>query len=281
MIRVVLADDHPVVLAGLRDLLDSSGEFTVVESCRDGLAALRATRANRPDVLIVDLRMPVLDGLEVVRTLQDDEARPRIVLLTAVLDESDVSRARRLGVDAVVLKEAALEQLVECVRTVHAGQPWGEPAEEEPEVLAGLTAEERRLALLLVRGVPPERLPESLNMSSAAVEALLAGFGQRFGIEGLDTLRRFFATALRSSSGTGGARRRSPDELLQDRFGFTPREAAVALLLTEGLPNREISERLGITLNTVKTHVSNIHAKAGVSSTRKLLVLLREIPNLR
>ena len=103
-IRVVLADDHPLVLEGLAQLFRFEPDITVVVRALNGFEALEAVRKSRPDVLVLDLRMPVMDGLAVVRELQRDELTTRIVVLTGI-DGDQIQEAVELGVSGVVLKD--------------------------------------------------------------------------------------------------------------------------------------------------------------------------------
>lgn len=123
-IRIVLADDHTIVLQGLALLLHQEPDFQVLACCRDGDETLRAVRQYRPDILILDLVMPGKDGLAVLRELHHEELPTRVVLLTAAIDEDNVLEALRLGVGGVVLKEMAVPLLIQCVRKVHAGDQW-------------------------------------------------------------------------------------------------------------------------------------------------------------
>ena len=123
-IRVILADDHPLVLNGLYHLLLEHPDFQVLDRCTSGAEALAATQRLRPDIVVLDLLMPGLDGLAVARALNDTGNCPNIVLLTAQLHEDQLIEALRLGVKGFVLKEMATKLLVECLRRVHAGGQW-------------------------------------------------------------------------------------------------------------------------------------------------------------
>ncbi len=123
-IRVVVADNHPVVLRGLENLLAAEGDFKVVAQCKNAEETLQAVRAYRPDVLVLDVRMPGKDGLAVVRELKAEKISTRVVLLVAELNDEELLEATRLGVNGVVLKEMDLRLLVQCIRKVHAGEPW-------------------------------------------------------------------------------------------------------------------------------------------------------------
>src|SRR5688500_5073577 len=123
-IRLILADDHSIVLHGLQQFLEGRSGFTVVACCRSAEEAVAAVRQTPADVLILDLRMPGGDGLDVLRTVAREQPLLRVVLLTAVLRDQEVHEAMRLGASGIVLKESAPDDLVECLRRVHAGEQW-------------------------------------------------------------------------------------------------------------------------------------------------------------
>ena len=123
-IRLVVADDHCLVLHGLELLLRQEADFQVLACCRDGEEALRAVRQHRPDILILDIMMPGKDGLAVLRELHQEELPTRVVLLTAIVDEDAVLEAMRLGVGGIILKEMTVPLLIQCIRKVYAGDQW-------------------------------------------------------------------------------------------------------------------------------------------------------------
>lgn len=122
MISLVLADDHQIVLEGLVQLFRLEPDFQVLARCTNGEQTLEAVRHHRPDILVLDVRMPGKDGLEILREVARERLPTRVVLLTAVLDEGGVVEAIRLGAWGLVLKEMAPATLVQCVREVHAGE---------------------------------------------------------------------------------------------------------------------------------------------------------------
>ncbi|NJL27947.1 MAG: response regulator transcription factor [Thermoanaerobaculia bacterium] len=124
VIRVAIADDHPIVLDGLEQLFRLEPDFALVARCRDGRETLRMVAAQTPDVLVLDVRMPQGDGLEVLRTLEREGAATRVVLLTAAVEDDQLLEALRLGARGVVLKEMAPQVLVSAVRAVAAGGEW-------------------------------------------------------------------------------------------------------------------------------------------------------------
>src|SRR5262249_49551560 len=123
-IRVVLVDDHPIVLHGLQQLFERQPDFHVVSICPDGPAAVEAVTERRPDVLVLDLRMPGQNGLDVLRTLAAKQIAVRTVMLTAAIRDEEVMDAVKLGAMGLVLKESAPEVLLECVRSVCRGEQW-------------------------------------------------------------------------------------------------------------------------------------------------------------
>src|SRR5437660_905396 len=123
-IRLILADDHSIVLDGLRRLFESQPDFDIVSCCADGESALQALRTRPTDVLVLDLRMPGRTGLEVLKAIADERIACRTVLLTAAIKDDEVVEALRLGAMGVVLKESEPSALLECVRRVHAGEQW-------------------------------------------------------------------------------------------------------------------------------------------------------------
>jgi DNA-binding NarL/FixJ family response regulator len=150
-IRVIITDDHPLVLNGLDHLLREHSEFKVVARCSSGKEALEAVRLHRPDILVLDLMMPGMDGLDVVRELHRTGEIPYVVLLTAQLHEDQLIEALHLGVRGFILKEMATKLLVDCLRRVHAGGQWLEKdsANRAMAKLVRREAKGREIATLL------------------------------------------------------------------------------------------------------------------------------------
>ena len=186
MIRIVIADDHPILLRGLQTLLAEQDDFQVVAQCESGVAALAAVRAHRPDVLLLDIRMPGKDGLEVLRDLRSEANAVRIILLTVELADEDVLKAIQLGVRGMLLKEMAPQLLVDCVRKVHAGQMWIERVSAARafetllrreagvrEMSALLTPREMELLRKAVQGLRNKEMAEILHVSEGTVKTHL------------------------------------------------------------------------------------------------------------
>jgi DNA-binding NarL/FixJ family response regulator len=196
-IRLVLADDHPLMLDALGALFTVSDDFEVAARCRDGEEAVQAVRRHRPDVLVLDLRMPRLDGLGVLRALRDETNPPRVVVLTAAVDEDEVLEALRLGVRGMVLKEMAPEMLVRCVRRVHAGGEWLEresvgraidkmlrKEEAEKAAAEALTTRELEVVKLVAAGLRNKEIADRLSIGEGTVKIHLHRVYEKLGVDG-------------------------------------------------------------------------------------------------
>jgi len=122
--RLVIADHYPIVLYGLEHLLRAEPDLQVVACSTSGDETLTAIRRHQPDLLLIDVRLPRKNGLQVVRELQREQATTKVVLMADRLEDDEVLEAYRLGVRDILLKELALEKVVQCVRTVRSGEPW-------------------------------------------------------------------------------------------------------------------------------------------------------------
>jgi DNA-binding NarL/FixJ family response regulator len=122
MITIVLADDHPVVRSGLRALLDSIDGFTVAAEAADGHAAVREAVANRPDVLVMDIRMPGLDGIEATRQIARSAPEVAVLMLTMYEDDDSVFAAMRAGARGYLLKGAQQKEIARAIHAVAGGE---------------------------------------------------------------------------------------------------------------------------------------------------------------
>ncbi|MBI9083899.1 MAG: response regulator transcription factor [Desulfobacterales bacterium] len=162
MIRVLLADDHSIVRAGLCRIVEESGDMEVVAEASDGRNAVLQARSCRPDVAVVDISMPELDGLEVTSQLQAEMPDLPIIILTMHAEDQYVVRAVEAGAMGYITKRSAPEQLVNAIRNVHAGQRY-------------LTAEATdALALRVARGEHGQSPLDSLSRRELQVLRRLA-----------------------------------------------------------------------------------------------------------
>src|SRR6201993_2880663 len=123
-VRILIADDHPIVRDGLKKLLLLEDDFDVVGEAGDGREVLEKVRELDPDVLLLDLRMPNLDGLSALQALQQTNKRTRVIILTASEDKNEFVQAMKLGCSGIVLKQTAPDLIVKSIRKVHSGEIW-------------------------------------------------------------------------------------------------------------------------------------------------------------
>ena len=181
MIRVVLADDQVLVRAGFRALLDAEDDITVVGEADDGATAVSVVRAARPDVVLMDIRMPGLDGLEATRQLAVDDAR--IVILTTFESDEHVFEALRAGASGFLVKHTHPEELVRAVRVVAGGEALlspsvtrrligefaGRPERRDPALARLLTEREREVVGLVAQGLSNDDIAGRLFVSATTV----------------------------------------------------------------------------------------------------------------
>lgn len=182
-IRVVLVDDQALFRAGIRMVVDSQPDLQVVGEAGDGAEGIALVRRTRPDVVLMDIRMPVMDGLTATAELLADPDPPRIVMLTTFdLDEA-AARAIRQGASGFLLKDADPEFLLAAIRTVHAGSAviaaaatqelfrhYAEPAAAVPRRYDDLTDREREIFALAARGLSNSEIAQREFLSEATVK---------------------------------------------------------------------------------------------------------------
>ena len=186
MITVLLVDDQPLVRAGLRLILSPEDGFSVVGECADGLTALAAAEALRPAVVIVDVRMPGMDGIETTRRLRQLPVKPPVLVLTTFDDDQNLSAALRHGAAGFVLKDAPADDLIRATRVVAQGGSWLDPsvtgrvlsayrsgiAEEivPSAKFSVLSQAEVEIVQLIGRGATNQEIASALSVSDAAVQ---------------------------------------------------------------------------------------------------------------
>lgn len=192
---IVLADDHQIFRQGLRALIEKEPDFRIIGEAGDGLDALEMTRRLKPDVLVIDVMLPSLNGLEVARQIKKFDAAIHIAVLSMFADESYVLRGLRNGAGAYVLKGAAFEDLVHAIREVLAGRiylstPLSEPAKTTIEKGAAatqldkyerLTDREMQVLQLAAEGLTSAQIADRLGMSRRTAESHRANFSRKLG----------------------------------------------------------------------------------------------------
>jgi two-component system, NarL family, nitrate/nitrite response regulator NarL len=199
---ILIVDDHPVVRLGLRNLLEAEPEFAVVGESADGRDAIDLAHRLEPDVIVLDLMMPRVSGLDVLRELTETHNRIRVIILTASIEKQQLVNALQLGARGVILKDSVTHELVRAVHAVSEGQFW---------------------------------------------------IGQQKVGDLVDALQLSLAEKTRN-----------------DCYALTPRELQIILAIVEGRTNKDIAQRLSISEDTVKRHLTNIFDKLEVSSRVEL-----------
>jgi DNA-binding NarL/FixJ family response regulator len=126
-ISLLIADDHPLIRAGLASLVGAMAEFTLLAQAATGREALEHYRQFRPDVVLMDLNMPEMNGVHAIEAIREIDANANIVILTTYQGEEDVYRGLRAGAKAYLLKDAGFEQLADCIRAVASGRKFLPP----------------------------------------------------------------------------------------------------------------------------------------------------------
>ena len=201
-VRVVIADDHPMVLLGMEALFRAEPDIEPLISCADGKTALNAIRTLQPDIAFLDMYLPKMSGLEVLKAVLAEGLSTAVVIVASMFDGPHLERAAALGAAGILLKGAEPAEFLSCLRAIRAGENW---------------------------------------ISSSLLQRIS-----------------------------------DPDPNISGRVylhGLTAREREILELVCEGLTNKEIGNRLGVSEGTVKIHLHNMYRKTAVSNRTSLMAL--------
>ncbi|HUQ90649.1 MAG TPA: response regulator transcription factor [Bryobacteraceae bacterium] len=201
-IRIVIADDHPIVRDGIKKLLLLEDDIKVVGEASDGRQVLEMMQEYEPDILLLDLRMPNLDGLSVLQSMQQTVRRTRVIVLTASEDKNEFVQAMKLGCSGIVLKQTATELIVKSIRKVYSGEIWldshttaavmrqfaapgdlasnggaGKARERSP-----LSTREREIVQLVAQGYKNKEMAEKMFISEQTVKNHLHNIFDKLGV---------------------------------------------------------------------------------------------------
>ena len=203
--RIVLADDHPIVLNGLRNLIQAEDDLDLVGEASTGLAALRVIREQRPDVAVVDISMPELNGIMLSRRVAEEMPSTRLLVLTLHEDRAYVNQAMEAGVMGYVLKRSAAENLVQAIRAVVIGGRYvdpaiadrmGDPCPKRPGGLrvggaTSLTEREAEVLKLVALGFTLKEIAHRLAVGVKSVETYKARGWEKLGLKTRAELVRY------------------------------------------------------------------------------------------
>jgi two-component system nitrate/nitrite response regulator NarL len=192
-LSVLVADDHPVVLQGIVGVLRSQADINVVSICRDGVAALKAIREVAPDIALLDISMPGLNGIEILTAA--DGCATKIVLLTALATDEQILTAVARGAKGLLLKDGAINDLVHCLHEVAAGRPWlpqdlldaALERETGRRVISdrlekSLTTREQQVMLAVSEGLSNKEVGRQLDLSEGTVKIHLHNIYQKVSV---------------------------------------------------------------------------------------------------
>ena len=201
-IKILIADDHGVVAEGLKHLIEAQPDMQVVAMAGDGREAVRLAREAAPDVVLMDLSMPELNGADATRAILERDAACRVIVLSMYADRAYVRRALKAGASGYVVKRSAAKEVVDAIRAVYAGQRYLSPrvadvviddytAEDKQDPLARLSAREREVLQLLAEGRTGAEIAARLALSQKTVETYRARLVEKLGIRDVAGLVKF------------------------------------------------------------------------------------------
>lgn len=200
-IRIMIADDHPIVRQGLRQTIESDGRMAIAGEAGDGEQALAAADELRPNVILLDVDLPKMDGFQVAQSLRERKIEAKIIFLTVHREESFMRRALSLGAAGYVLKDSAITDIIAAINAVSGGLPFISPAMTayllKTKTAAGdgdldsLTPAERRVLRLIAEYKTTKEIAELLFISPRTVESHRGTITQKLGLRGSHSLMRY------------------------------------------------------------------------------------------
>jgi len=185
-IRVMVADDHPILREGMAALIDRQPDMIVVAQAGDGRQAVDCFLRLLPDVGVLDLRMPILTGIEAIRAIRAVDPQAKLVVLTSFVSDEDIYQALRAGARGYLFKDSSAEQLIECLREVHQGRSFIPPAIAaklaERVGTIELTSREREVLGLVAKGKGNREIGATLDVTEGTVKVHVNNILTKLGV---------------------------------------------------------------------------------------------------
>lgn len=190
-IRVFIVDDHALVRSGLRQFIETFDDLILAGEASNGAEAVEACRIDPPDVVLMDLMMPVMDGLEATRQILEQHGQVKVVAITSFHEQDMVEQVLQAGATSYLLKNVSAEDLAQAIRTAHAGRATLAPeatealiqmARHKPELGSDLSDREREVLALLTSGLSNADIGERLSISPATVKFHVGGILSKLGV---------------------------------------------------------------------------------------------------
>jgi two-component system NarL family response regulator len=183
---VMLVDDHALLRTGVANIINQEPDLQVVAEASNGIEAIAAYERHRPDVTLLDLRMPVMEGVEAVRQIRERDPRARVIVLTTYDTDDEISRALKAGAKAYVLKDISADHLVACIRDVLAGKTYLAPSAAaklaEGVTRVQLTPREMSALRLMADGRSNKEIANELSITERTVKTHLGHLFEKLGV---------------------------------------------------------------------------------------------------
>jgi DNA-binding NarL/FixJ family response regulator len=184
--NVLVVDDHALLRTGVANIINQESDLWVVAEASNGLEAVEAFERHRPDVTLIDLRMPVMEGVEAVRQIRERDPHAKVIVLTTYDTDQDISRALKAGAKAYVLKDISADRLIECIHDVLAGKTYLAPAAAaklaEGVTHVQLTPRELATLRLIADGKSNKDIAAELGISERTVKTHLGHLFEKLGV---------------------------------------------------------------------------------------------------
>jgi len=205
-IKIVMADDHPIFRNGLRQVIEEDKNIEILAEAENGLRAIELIREMNPDVILLDIDMPKMTGLEVLKELKESDKEHKTIFLTVYADEDIFDEAMELGISGYVLKDSAVSDILECINKVYEGDYYISPAvsnlllsrkerqkkfKNEMPLIERLTKTEKAILNFIADGLTSREISERTGTSFKTVENHRSNISNKLNLKGANSLIKF------------------------------------------------------------------------------------------